>query len=46
MPESFDYDNSILGMKKAETLFEFFCNGHRHPPEAICEADGVFFAKC
>ena len=35
MPQSFDYDISLLGMKKDETLFEFFCNGHSHPPEAM-----------
>ena len=49
MPQSFDYESSSLGMKKAETLFEFLkkiCNGHLQPLEAMGEAEGFFFAKC
>ena len=33
----------------AETLFGFLkiCfSGYRHPPEALGEAEGLFFAKC
>ena len=38
-----------LGMKKAEKLFQIskiYCNGYRHPPEAMSEAEGLFLAKC
>ena len=36
-------------MKMAETLLGFLkicCYGYKHPPEAMGEAEGFFFAKC
>jgi len=36
-------------MKMAETLFgllKICYSGYRHPPEAMGEAEGLFFAKC
>ena len=45
MPQSFDYDSSLLGLKKLRHFlnFDFFCNSQRHPPElAMSEAEGFF----
>ena len=41
--------NLYLAMKMAEPhlgLSIICCNGYRHPPEAMGEAEGLLFAKC